>query len=43
MKILQRNTSSVAFSQRIIKNADHGFNGKEDELANAVATWVKSQ
>lgn len=42
MEILQKNTNSRKFDYRIIKNANHGFDDKEKELASSVAAWLKT-
>jgi len=41
MKILKKNSNSRHFNSLIINGADHGFNGKENELADSVVKWLK--
>ncbi len=41
MRILERNTRSSKFDYAIIKNADHGFDGRENAMADAVVDWLK--
>jgi pimeloyl-ACP methyl ester carboxylesterase len=42
-KILERRTKSLKFKYALIKGADHGFTGKEKELAKEIGRWLKRQ
>lgn len=42
LSIFAHNTKNRAFSGTIIKGADHSFSGKEEELARALVSWIKS-
>ncbi len=41
LRLLGRNTRSVDFMGVLIKNANHGFFGKEGELSSLISKWVK--
>lgn len=41
IETLVTQTTSVKFSPVILRNADHGFDGKEEELADTITTWIK--
>jgi pimeloyl-ACP methyl ester carboxylesterase len=41
MRILEKNTGSAKFEYSIIKNTDHGFDGKEKEAASIMVNWLK--
>ncbi|MGI0100346.1 MAG: alpha/beta hydrolase [Candidatus Micrarchaeaceae archaeon] len=41
MDILKMNSGSKRFDHLIINGANHGFIGKEDELARAITKWVR--
>jgi pimeloyl-ACP methyl ester carboxylesterase len=40
MKVLERDTNSKKFDYRIIKGADHGFDGKENQLSKVIVDWL---
>ena len=41
MRILERDTNSKRFDYAMIRNADHGFSGKEEKTARVVVDWLK--
>lgn len=41
MEILERDTNSKSFNWFVVKNADHGFTGKEDQTAKIVVDWLE--
>ncbi|MBI4144432.1 alpha/beta fold hydrolase [Candidatus Woesearchaeota archaeon] len=42
LSILARKTNSVFFTPVVVKNANHGFNHHEEELARSVLKWLKT-
>lgn len=42
MKILKRDTGSRKFDYLIIKGADHGFDGKDKEVARKISDWLNA-
>ena len=42
LEAFKKQISDKFFSGKIIKGADHGFTGKEKELARTIANWIKN-